>query len=68
MPVNASLIVTEKGRARDLEIELPLAESEGDRPPARIRRAMRAMSYRPAFDDCGDPMEGELELDLIYVD
>ena len=68
VPVNASLIVTEKGRARDLEIELPHAESEGDRPPGRIRRAMRAMLYRPAFDDCDDPMESELELDLIYVD
>ena len=66
--VNVSLIVTDKGRARDLEIELAHAESEGDRPPGRIRRAMRGMSYRPAFADCIDPVDSQLELDLIYVD
>ena len=68
VPINASLVVTEKGRARDLEVELADTDSESGSPPGRVRRAMRAMSYRPAFDDCNEPVDSPLELELIYVD
>ena len=68
VPINASLVVTEKGRARDLEVELADTDSESGSPPGRVRRAMRAMSYRPAFVDCNEPVDSPLELELIYVD
>ena len=68
VPINASLLVTEKGRALDLKVDLADASSESSSPPGRVRRAMRAMSYRPAFGNCNEPVESLLELDLIYVD
>jgi tetratricopeptide (TPR) repeat protein len=68
VPINAYLVVTEKGRARDLEVELADIASESGSPPGRVRRAMRAMSFRPAFVDCNEPVESPVELELIYVD
>ena len=67
IPIDVSLIVTERGKPVDLTFRLPAAGADAD-SPSRVRRAMRSMVFRPAFVSCSEPVETELELELAYID
>ena len=67
IPLDVSLIVTERGKPVDLTFRLPAAGADAA-PPSRVRRAMRSMVFRPAFVSCSEPVEAELKLELAYID
>ena len=67
IPLDVSLIVTERGKPVDLTFRLPAAGADAD-PPSGVRRAMRSMVFRPAFVSCSEPVETELELELAFID
>ena len=66
IPVRLSVKVSERGQPSD--IELTSLEVEPTSVPSGLRRSMRKMRYRPALDECKDPIETMLEMDLVYLE
>ena len=66
IPVRLTLKVSERGQPLDIELTALDAESAG--VPSALRRSMRKMRYRPALDECKEPIETVLEMDLVYLE
>ena len=66
IPVRLTLKVSERGQPLDIELTTLDAESAG--VPSALRRSMRKMRYRPALDECKEPIETVLEMDLVYLE
>ena len=66
IPVRLTLKVSERGQPSD--IELTSLDVESTSVPSGLRRSMRKMRYRPALDECKDPIETMLEMDLVYLE
>ena len=66
VPVRLALTVTERGQPRDVDVQLVDGE-DGEAPPGRVRRAVRRMIFRPALDECSDPTDSELNMDVVFL-
>ena len=66
IPVRLSVKVSERGQPSD--IELTSLDAESTSVPSGLRRSIRKMRYRPALDECKDPIEAMLEMDLVYLE
>ena len=66
VPVRLSLRVSERGQPSD--IELTSLDAESTSVPGGLRRSMRKMRYRPALDECKEPIDTMLEMDLVYLE
>ena len=66
VPVHLALTVTERGQPRDVDVQLVDGE-DGEAPPGRVRRAVRRMIFRPALDECSDPTDSQLNMDVVFL-